>query len=209
MWEQEDRLCSVLAAASVHLPPSAMPPRPVPASSASTWQQKETWTRRETEPDVHTIARYMPRRQSGAFHSRTETPWREFLMENGDRQKVLQHRLLGIYPDYLDFQRIVAWSSGSHIPPAIHVSKWEHWFKTLWGCDGRQLWVCPLSSGVKRYFSHPFIFCCYIIWQCWRLHQCKRWVFKAQCSVRHSPQAQIYESYSDHLWDISYLIFYV
>lgn len=43
-------------------------------------------------------------------------------MENGDRQKVLQHRLLGISPDYLDFQRIVAWSRGSHIPPAIHVS---------------------------------------------------------------------------------------
>ncbi len=43
-------------------------------------------------------------------------------MENGDRQKVLQHRLLGIYPDYLDFQRIVAWSGGAHVPPAIHVS---------------------------------------------------------------------------------------
>lgn len=43
-------------------------------------------------------------------------------MENGDRQKVLQHRLLGISPDDLDFQRIVAWSRGSHLPPAIHVS---------------------------------------------------------------------------------------
>lgn len=55
MWEQEERLCSVLAAALVHLPPSAMPSRPVPASSATTWQHKPTWTRRETEPpDVHT-----------------------------------------------------------------------------------------------------------------------------------------------------------
>jgi len=43
-------------------------------------------------------------------------------MENGDRQKVLQHRLLGIFPDYLDFQRIVAWGSGSHVPTAVHVS---------------------------------------------------------------------------------------
>lgn len=67
------------------------------------------------------IARCMPRRQSGALHSRNESPWREFLMENGDRRKVLQHRLLAIYPDYLHFQRIVAWSAGS-LPPAIHVS---------------------------------------------------------------------------------------
>lgn len=43
-------------------------------------------------------------------------------MENGDRQKVLQHRLLGISPDDLDFQRIVAWSGGAHVPAAIHVS---------------------------------------------------------------------------------------
>ncbi|KAF0034879.1 hypothetical protein F2P81_012637 [Scophthalmus maximus] len=42
-------------------------------------------------------------------------------MDNGDRQKVSQHRLLGISPDDLDFQRIVAWSSGSHVPAAIHI----------------------------------------------------------------------------------------
>ena len=58
-------------------------------------------------------------------------------MENGDRQKVLQHRLLGIYPDYL--QRIVAWSGGAHLPPAVHVSNgttethepgWPRWETT-------------------------------------------------------------------------------
>lgn len=41
-------------------------------------------------------------------------------MENGDRRKVLQQRLLGISPDYLDAQRVVAWSGGTHVPTAVH-----------------------------------------------------------------------------------------
>lgn len=63
------------------------------------------------------------RRRSGGLLSRTESQWLELLMENGDRQRILQRRLLGIYPDNLDFQRILAWSSGSHVPPAVHVSR--------------------------------------------------------------------------------------
>lgn len=50
-------------------------------------------------------------------------------MENGDRQKVLQHRLLGIFPDDLDFQRIVAWSVVPHVPTAVHVSDGHRDFK--------------------------------------------------------------------------------
>lgn len=51
-----------------------------------------------------------------------------FLMENGDRQKVLQHRLLAIYPDDLYFQRVVAWSRGAYISSPFHVSN-AHWLK--------------------------------------------------------------------------------
>lgn len=77
-------------------------------------------------------------------------------MENGDRQKVLQHRLLGIYPDYLDFQRIVAWSRGSHVPPAIHVSSGQtpaENIEALLVGDNFGLVHSALVS--KRYFSHP------------------------------------------------------
>lgn len=93
-------------------------------------------------------------------------------MENGDRQKVLQHRLLGIYPDHLDFQRIVAWSGGSHIPPAIHVSN-SHPGSVVGDNFGlvhsalvsRDTSVNPVQSGV--YFI-------------WRLYQRKGSVIKAQ-----------------------------
>lgn len=81
-------------------------------------------------------------------------------MENGDRQKVLQHRLLGIYPDYLDFQRIVAWSSGSHIPTAVHVSARDPWLKT-WGAlmgDNFGLVHSPLLPGDRLLHSHGVFF---------------------------------------------------
>lgn len=202
MWEQEERLCSVLAAALVHLPPSAMPPRPMPASSASTWQRTPTWTRRETEPDVHTSPLYAPRRESGALHSRTETPRRELLMENGDRQKVLQHRLLGIYPDHLDFQRIVAWSGGSHVPPAIHVSDgqpdWKHSGAPMGGNFG-----LVRSALVSRDTSVIPIYLLLLHNLCWWLHQCKGWVFTAQCCGRCSPQydwAYMGKLFRDHLF---------
>lgn len=43
-------------------------------------------------------------------------------MENGDWKRVLQHRLPGICPDYLDLLLVVARSGGSNVPPAVHVS---------------------------------------------------------------------------------------
>lgn len=49
-------------------------------------------------------------------------------MENGDRRKISQRRLLGVHPDRLDSRRrIVARSRGSDVPAAVHVSGSGGW----------------------------------------------------------------------------------
>lgn len=146
MWEQE-RLCSVLAAAFSVSPTD----RDASAANACLLLRVHLTTHTDMKWSCaghNILISICP----GELHSPTETPWRELLMENGDRQRVLQHRLLGIYPDYLDFQRVVAWSSGSHIPPAIHVSDGLSLMENIpgfLGGDGRQLWACPLSCGLR------------------------------------------------------------
>lgn len=47
-------------------------------------------------------------------------------MENGDWKRVLQHRLPGICPGYLDLLLVVARSGGSNLPPAVYVSSRKH-----------------------------------------------------------------------------------
>lgn len=51
-------------------------------------------------------------------------------MENGDRRKISQRRLLGVHPDHLDSRRrIVARSRGSDVPAAVHVSGSGGWVR--------------------------------------------------------------------------------
>lgn len=44
------------------------------------------------------------------------------LMENGDMFTVVQHRLLDIRADNLNFLRTMDWSGQSQVSPAVHVS---------------------------------------------------------------------------------------
>lgn len=59
-------------------------------------------------------------------------------MENGDRRKISQRRLLGVHPDHLDSRRrIVARGRGSDVPAAVHVS----------GSGGEGGRVCVVVGG--------------------------------------------------------------
>lgn len=68
-------------------------------------------------------------------------------MENGERKKISQPLQPYLSPNPPDFQRVVAWSGGSHVPPAIHVSNLNAaagWWET--------------TLGSKSYFSFLFLF---------------------------------------------------
>lgn len=66
-------------------------------------------------------------------------------MENGDWKGVLQHRLPGICPDYLDLLLVVARSGGSNVPPAVHVSSGKHRGAVVRDTSGAR----PLGCGVR------------------------------------------------------------
>lgn len=69
----------------------------------------------------------------------------ESLMENGDWKRVLQRRLPGICPDYLDLLLVLARSGGSNVPPAVHVSSGKHRGAVVGDNSGAR----PLGCGVR------------------------------------------------------------
>lgn len=98
-----------------------------------------------------TPASCMPRRQSGVrFIHSPKSQRLGSLMENGDWKGVLQHRLPGICPHYLDLLPVVAQSGGSNVPPAVHVSSGKHSGAVVGGNSGlvRSVLVSEMHQSV-------------------------------------------------------------